>query len=165
MKLRSMLRVRPLLALTACAAAAAPLIAPLQASTPLPRPHAQEVIDARRDGFNTIGWASKAINDQLKTRAPGLNRIATAAETIHKMAPEIAYWFPAGTGPESRLDTKAMPEIWSKRAHFDALTRELVAESQRLQDAIATQDVAAIRTQFTALRQVCSRCHRAYLAD
>lgn len=160
-----MLHIRPLLTLTACALVTVAGIAQTYASTALPSVSAQRVIDVRRKGFDTIGWASKAINDQLKTRSPDLNRIATAAATIDKWAPEIAKWFPAGSGPESRLDTKALPEIWTKRADFYALARQLVEQSQRVKSAVAARDIDAIRTHYNALRQTCSRCHRAYLAD
>jgi hypothetical protein len=74
-----MLHIRPLLTLTACALVTVAGIAQTYASTALPSASAQRVIDVRRKGFDTIGWASKAINDQLKTRSPDLNRIATAA--------------------------------------------------------------------------------------
>jgi cytochrome c556 len=165
MNLRSLLRIRPLLTLTACAVVTVAGIAQTCASTAQSSASAQHVIETRRDGFNTIGWASKAINDQLRTRTPDLNRIATAAATIDRWVPEIANWFPAGSGPESRLDTKALPEIWTKRTDFESLARQLVLESQRLKETAATQNVDAIRTQYSAVRQVCSRCHRAYLAD
>lgn len=125
----------------------------------------QRVIETRQDGFNTIGWATKAINDQLKTRSPDLQKIAQAAATIDKWAPEVAGWFPAGSGRESGYKTDALPEIWTDRANFDALARRLVTESQRLKEVVATNDPGAIKVQFTALREVCSRCHRGYLAD
>jgi cytochrome c556 len=159
MKLASVLRPSFL-----TAAATLACVTQVSANPARPQLSAQQAIQARQDGFNTIGWATKAINDQLKSRSPDMQKIAAATETVGKWAPEVAGWFPAGSGRESGFDTDALGAVWSQRARFDELTRQLVTESQRLKSAVATQDIGAIKTQFTALREVCSSCHRGYLA-
>jgi cytochrome c556 len=142
MKIASVLRASLLLTTAATLAC----VAHASANPARPQLSAQQAIHARQDGFNKIGWATKAINDELKRRSPDMQKIA------------------AGSGRESGFDTDALGAVWSQRARFDELTRQLVTESQRLKSAVATQDVGAIKAQFSALREVCSSCHRGYLA-
>jgi len=92
-----------------------------------PAPHRGGAIETRKEGFNTIGWTTKAINDQLKSRSPDLQGMTVAAKTIANTTPEINRWFPAGSGRESGAGTDALPAIWKERGDFDALA--LVLES------------------------------------
>lgn len=123
-----------------------------------------QIIEMRKEGFNEIGWATKAINDQLKTRSPDTQRIRVAATTIANRTPDVVHWFPAGSGRESGADTDALPAIWQERADFDALAQKLIRESQQLTRTLTSEDLSAVRTQFTSLREVCSTCHRRFLA-
>ncbi len=124
----------------------------------------RQVVETRKEGFSEIGWATKAINDQLKTRSPDLRKISVAATTIANRTPDIVQWFPAGSGRESGADTDALPAIWKERAEFDELAQKLILESKQLTTTLKSNDLGAIRDQFTSLREVCSSCHRRFLA-
>ena len=126
---------------------------------------AQDVIQARQSGFKKMGAAMKTISEQLKTDAPDLAKITAAAGAIGAGAHEQPDWFPAGSGPESGLETDALPHIWQDTSKFAALSRQLGVESGNFATAVANKDVAAIRTQFKVLAEVCSSCHKSFRAD
>lgn len=128
-------------------------------------PSPQDVIDARQSGFKKMGAAMKAISEQLKTDAPDLTKLTAAAQAIDVGTKAQPAWFPAGSGPESGVETDALPHIWKDTQKFTALSGQLATESGHLTAAIATKDLAAIRTQFKALSEVCSTCHKSFRAD
>lgn len=128
-------------------------------------PSAQDVIDARRSGFKKMGAAMKSIAEQLKTATPDLAKMTAAAQAIDAGARNQPSWFPAGSGPESGLETDALPHIWQDTSKFAALSSQLGAESGKFTTAITSKDIAIIRTQFKALSEVCSTCHKSFRAD
>jgi cytochrome c556 len=131
----------------------------------LASPSAQDVIEARQSGFKKMGAAMKAISEQLKSGAPDLAKITVAAQAISAGAREQPSWFPAGTGPESGLQTDALAHIWKDTSKFTALSGQLGTESGNFTTAVATGDPTAIRTQFKVLSEVCSTCHKSFRAD
>jgi cytochrome c556 len=128
-------------------------------------PAVQDVIQARQSGFKKMGAAMKIISEQLKSNAPDLAKIASAAQTISAGAREQPSWFPAGSGPESGVETDALPHIWQDAAKFTALSGQLGVETGNFSKAVTSNDVAAIRAGFKALADVCSTCHKSFRAD
>ena len=122
-------------------------------------------IEARQAGFKKMGAAMKSIAAELKTEAPDLAKMTGAAQAIALGAKDQPAWFPAGSGPESGVETDALAHIWKDGAKFAALTHQLSAESGNFTTALASKDLAAVRTQFKALADVCSTCHKSFRAD
>jgi cytochrome c556 len=125
----------------------------------------QAVIEARQAGFKKMGAAMKSIATELKTDAPDLAKLTAPAQAIALGAKEQPAWFPAGSGPESGLETDALAHIWKDGAKFGSLSTQLGIESGKLTSALAGQDVAAVRTQFKVLADVCATCHKSFRAD
>lgn len=125
----------------------------------------QDIIETRRSGFKKMGAAMKSIAEQFKTDAPDLVKITAAAQVISAGVRDQPGWFPAGSGPESGIETDALPHIWQDTAKFAALSHQLGVESGNFASAVAGKDVAAIRTQFKVLAEVCSTCHKSFRAD
>lgn len=128
-------------------------------------PAAPDVIQTRQAGFKKMGAAMKLITEQLKSDAPDLAKLTAAAQAISTGAHEQPAWFPAGSGPEAGVDTDALPHIWQDAAKFTALSNQLGVESGNFSTAVASNDLAAIRTRFKALADVCSTCHKSFRAD
>ena len=82
-----------------------------------------------------------------------------SAETISTNAKKIVANFPPGTGRDAVPDTRAKPEIWSRRAEFEAAAAKLVEESDKLLAAAKSNDAAALRAQFGPFGQACGGCH------
>jgi cytochrome c556 len=125
----------------------------------------QGVIETRRSGFKKMGAAMKSIATELKTDAPDVAKITAAAQAVTAGAKEQPHWFPAGSGPESGLDTDALPHIWKDTVKFSALSSQLGVEAGNFSAALGGKDVATLRTQFKVLSDVCATCHKSFRAD
>ena len=123
------------------------------------------VVEARRATLKKMGAALKAIVEQLKTEVPDTARMTTAAQFISSNAPQLAGWFPAGTGPDSGVDTDALPYIWKERGKFDSLAERLVTESKTLTTTLGAADLGAIKTQAKVVAEACATCHHSFRAD
>jgi cytochrome c556 len=116
-------------------------------------------VHARQEGFKLQGAAFKVISDQLKTPAPDVAAIRTAANTVNHTADVIQTWFPAGSGAEAGVPTRARPEIWTDQAHFAAAMAAFRAQAPRLKAAADSGNVDNIRTEFMATGRTCGGCH------
>lgn len=127
---------------------------------------AQEaVMKERHHGFEDMGAAMKAINQQLKGGKPDTAVIAKSAKELVALAEKLPNWFPAGSGPESGIKTDALPLIWKAREKFDGLGQDLIVDTKALLAATSSSDSAAIKKQFMAVKDTCSSCHESYRAD
>ena len=119
----------------------------------------KQQIEARQKALKDMGAAFKTVNDQLKSSAPALDQIRPAVQTIKTHAAEIGTWFPKGTGPESGVETAALPKIWEDEATFQAAAQRLGDEAGKLSDVATGEDLAAIGAQAGATGGACKNCH------
>ncbi len=56
-------------------------------------------------------------------------------------------------------DTKAKPEVWEKRAEFDAKMKKFQELADKLAVAAKSGDLGAIKPQFGAAAKTCKACH------
>src|SRR3954471_17988189 len=75
-------------------------------------PAQPDIVQTRQSGFKKMGAAMKVITEQLKSDTPDLPKISAAAQAIGTGAREQPSWFPTGSGPESGVETDALPHIW-----------------------------------------------------
>lgn len=126
-------------------------------------PSAQEIIRARQASFHlsaaTMGGLGRVAQEQGSPR-----QAAFAAAGLAKWAKALPTMFPAGTGPEAGVATRAKPDIWSDRADFEAKAAAYAAATQRLAELAAADDAAGFAAQFQAVRQTCQSCHDKYQA-
>ena len=87
------------------------------------------------------------------------------SRALARWAHAVPGMFPAGSGPDSGLETHARAEVWSDRAGFEARAADYAAAADRLAELAAGEDAAAFAAQWTAVRQSCQACHDAYKAD
>ena len=135
------------------------------ASDPLDSASVQTLIETRQQGFKKMGAAAKALRDELKSSAPNDALLVQASHAIEAAAEAQTRWFPEGSGPESGVDTDALPYIWKNREKFDSIAAQLRAETKKLVAATSAHDLPALRTQFKVVGEVCSSCHRSFRAD
>jgi cytochrome c556 len=67
-------------------------------------------------------------------------------------------------GEGTDKDTKAKPEIWQKRADFDAKMDKMVSEAQKLPGVVQGGDMAAFKKQVADVGAACKACHDEYRA-
>lgn len=125
----------------------------------------KEQIEARQGHLKEIGKAFKTISDQLKTDSPDLAQIQAAAALVPKEAQGMADWFPEGTGPESGVETEALPVIWENKSDFDDKVGAMQDAAARLNTVAQGGDVAAIATAFQTTGGKCKDCHDKYRED
>ncbi len=87
---------------------------------------------------------------------------ATALASLSTMLPDI---FADGTGPESGIETRALPAIWDDQAKFNEVLAAVQAEAAKLAEVAASGDMDAIGAQVGALGQNgCGACHQSFRA-
>ena len=67
-----------------------------------------------------------------------------------------------GEGTDKVGETRAKPEIWTKRADFDEKMNKMIEETGKLPSAAASGDVAALRKAVQAADDACKACHDEY---
>jgi cytochrome c556 len=122
----------------------------------MPKMTAEQAIEKRKALMKEQGAAWRSIQD--KAKAGQVAAIAPDAQKLATTAKEIPALFPEGSLAPDK--SAAKPEIWQKRAEFDAAAKNLETWSVRLRDASAannTEQTQAIMKDFG--RQACGTCH------
>lgn len=122
---------------------------------------AAAAVKARQDGMKSQGAALKGLGQGLAGGASAADLKQFSAKLVQTSG-QLPGWFPKGSGPESGVKTKAKPEIWSDAAGFKAAADSLRAEAGKLDAAVASGDMDAIKAQFGATRAACKSCHDKY---
>lgn len=149
MRLTKILAILPVLALAACGSG--------QPDTPEGR-----IADERHESFEAIGGAFKSVTDELKKDAPDLAVIRTGAGKINGLAPQVATWFPAGSGPADGIKTDALQTIWEKPDQFKQAAARLVDASAQFNTVAHADDLAAIGKGAQELGGACKNCHDSF---
>jgi cytochrome c556 len=117
-----------------------------------------DVVADRQRLMKLNGASARDMNDKLK--AGQIEAIAVNAETIAINAQHIALLFPQGSMTDK---SNAKPEIWEKRADFEALAKTLQAKAEEIRDAARAKDqpkVEALMKDFG--RTTCGACHTTF---
>jgi cytochrome c556 len=122
------------------------------------------VIQARQAHYKAIGAASKGISDELNKPAPDAAAIQGYARTLDQLAPQIPSWFPAGSGPEAGVKTRAKAEIWTQGAAFASAAQGFAAAARHFDVTAAGGDIGAIRAEYPTLAKACGTCHGQFRA-
>ncbi|MCL6250796.1 cytochrome c [Altererythrobacter sp. KTW20L] len=123
-----------------------------------------DVIDQRQNLLEGIGDSFRAIRGQMEG-SPDFAVITTSAQTINTNAVQIIDLFPAGTGIDSGADTEALAVIWEDPDGFAAAHQRLVAASETMLEAAASNDPAMVEAAVGTLGASCQNCHDTYRLD
>jgi cytochrome c556 len=94
---------------------------------------------------------------QAKAKAGNIEGIAVNAETLALTAQQIPGLFPEGSLTEK---SKAKPEVWQKRAEFDAAAKNLETQAEKLRDAARAKNEQLTQDLVKDFgRQACGTCH------
>lgn len=125
----------------------------------------KEQIETRQAQLKKMGRAFKAISDQLKASSPDLAQIQVAAVAVPEEAAGMVDWFPTGTGPETGIETEALPIIWEEKADFNDKVAAMQAAAAKLDTIAQDGDVAAVGAAFQTTGGTCKACHDKYRLD
>jgi cytochrome b/cytochrome c556 len=99
-------------------------------------------MNARHENYEMLGANMKVLQDNFRSETPDMAAATAAATNVKAFADAMGAWFPAGTGPDSGIESEAKAEIWTDRATFDAAVVRLQEESAKL---AAATDAAAFK--------------------
>ena len=121
------------------------------------------VIKGRQAGMMLSGVAMGAIKAAIDAgQPPASQRFNSRA--LARWAHAVPGMFPAGSGPDSGVETHAKAEVWSDRAGFESKAADYAAAADRLAELAAGEDAAAFSAQWTVVRSSCQACHDVYKA-
>jgi cytochrome c556 len=118
-----------------------------------------ELVKQRKKEMGQMGKAFGPLVKIVKGENENYDDALASAEIMNANAKKIVANFPAGSGRDAVPESRAKPDIWTKRAEFDAAAAKLVAESEKLIDAAKLKDPQAFRVQFKAYGAACGACH------
>ena len=117
-----------------------------------------DIVADRQRLMKLNGASARDMNDKLK--AGQIEAIAVNAETIAINAQHIPALFPAGSMTDK---SNAKPEIWEKRADFEAVAKTLQAKAEEIRDAARAKDQAKVEALMKDFgRQTCLTCHNTF---
>ena len=126
---------------------------------------AEKAIDYRKGVMRANGAHLGAIGAILKGEAGDASHIAAHAAALAGLATMLPDIFADGTGPDSGVETRALPAIWDDQAKFNEVVAAAQAEATKLAEVAASGDMAAIGAQVGALGQnSCGACHEGFRA-
>ena len=114
-----------------------------------------EYVEDRQKLMKAHGDAWKNVQDGAK--AGNLQAVASNADVMANNAKQIPALFPEGSMTEK---SKAKPEIWQKKAEFDASAKKMEMESIKLRDTARTGNAQATNDMIKDFgRNTCGSCH------
>jgi cytochrome c556 len=116
-------------------------------------------VKTRHENFKAQGAAFKAINDELKKDAPSMAVITPNALKLKASSTALPTWFPKGSGPESKLETAAKPEVWADAAGFQAAAIRFQGEAAKLSTIATAGDLDGVKAQARMTAGACKNCH------
>lgn len=125
----------------------------------------KEQIETRQAQLKKVGESFKTISDQLKSDSPDIAAIQAAAAAVPEATTGMADWFPDGTGPDSGVETDALPVIWEEKDDFLEKVSAMQDAAVALAAAAEGGDVAAIGAAFRETGGTCKACHDKYRLD
>jgi cytochrome c556 len=116
----------------------------------------EEAIAARQQLMKDQGAAWKSVQD--KAKAGNIAGLVPDAQTLVDTADKIPALFPEGSlGPTK---TAAKPEIWQKWAEFEAASKNLKTQAEKLRDTAKSGNAQATNAAIATFgRQACGTCH------
>ncbi len=123
-----------------------------------------DALKDRQSHMKALGAAGKALSDQMRSGKPDPAIVKLQADKIAAAARDLPTWFPAGSGPETKLKTRALPLIWTDGAGFAAAAQHFRDAADKLDAAAASGDMATVGPALGAAGRACSGCHDKFRA-
>ncbi len=145
---------KPAIAALVMVACAAPVFA--QQATKV-----EDQIKYRRAAYTLMSLNFASLGAMAQDKKPfNMEEAQRNADFVAMLSTVPKGYFGEGTDK----DTKAKPEIWTKRADFDAKMDKMVGEAQKLPAVVRAGDMAAFKKHVGDLGAACKACHDDYKA-
>jgi len=119
-------------------------------------------VQFRQANMKAQGGALGGVIVELRKDAPDMALVAARSAKLKELSAQLPSWFPAGSGAEAGVKTRAKADIWSDGAGFAAAADHLKVEAAKLDQLAASGDLAGVKTQVMVVRGACKACHDKY---
>jgi cytochrome c556 len=127
-------------------------------ATAQPAKTPEQIVEERQQLMKDHGAAWKHVQDQLK--AGTLEGVTADAQKMSDNAKKIPALFPEGSMTEK---SKAKPEVWQKKAEFDAAAKNFGEQADKLKAAAQTNNIEAVQVVAKDFgRNACGTCHQPF---
>lgn len=117
-------------------------------------------VKLRKSAYALMNYNFSTLDAMAEGKRPYDKEAAgKAADWVANLSDVPKHFF--GEGTDKVGETRARPEIWQKRADFDAKMDKMVAEAKKLPQAART-DLASLRKAVEATGDACGSCHDDY---
>jgi cytochrome c556 len=124
---------------------------------------AEDPIKERQQLMKSNGDSVKAVTAVLKGEKPYDAKDAEMAmKTINGSIAKFVTLFPQGS--ETGGDTAAKPEIWTSKAEFEAIAKQLDVATAKAA-AAAPSGLDGFKTAMADVGRSCKACHEKFRAD
>ena len=106
--------------------------------------------------------ASKMI---IKGQVDRKSDLVGHATSLQALGNQLGEQCPEGTGPESKLDTEALPAIWSDSDGFAAAVKAYQDATAAFVEAAKTGDLEKAGEAYGGVGQSCGGCHDGFRKD
>lgn len=152
--MQSFPKFRPSLAIAALA-----LVTALPAAAQFQKP--EDAVKYRQSAFTVMANHFGRIGAMANGKAPFDAAAAQASADIVVTMSKLPY-AAFGDGTDKAGNTRALPEVWSKRADFDAGAKKMQDEVVKLQTAAKSGNLDQIKAAFGDAGKACKACHDNY---
>lgn len=116
----------------------------------------EEIIKFRQSVMAAIGGHMGALNRIVRDKVDFKDQLVTHAEPIAALSKDVIALFP----PDSDFgETRALPEVWSKRQQFEQSAKDLEKAAQAFLEASKQGDKSALMSSYKDLGDTCKGCH------
>jgi cytochrome c556 len=121
----------------------------------------EDQIKYRKAAYTLMGLNFGSLGAMAQDKKPfNKDEAIRNADFVAMLATVPKGYFGEGTDK----DTKAKPEIWTKRADFDAKMDKMVSETQKLPAVARAGDIGAFKQAVGDAGAACKACHDDYRA-
>jgi cytochrome c556 len=106
--------------------------------------------------YNNFGPLGAMASGKAPFDAKKAQTLATRAVFMSNIAAEV---FPAGSGPESGVTTKAKAQIWTDQAEFQKLMKDAHDKLEALAKATRSGKLETMKAAFGPAGAACKACH------
>jgi cytochrome c556 len=138
------------------AVAALALVTAWPASAQFQKP--EDAVKYRQSALTVMASHFGRIGAMANGRVPFDAAVAQANADLVVTLSKLPY-AAFGEGTDKAGNTKAKPEVWSKRADFDAAAKKMQDEVVKLQAATKTGNLDQIKAAFGDAGKSCKGCH------
>lgn len=119
-----------------------------------------DVIKQRQENRKQTAAAMRAIKGVVDAKGDAKVVVEQAAK-LKELEVAFVKMFPAGS---DKGETKALPEVWTDWAGFEAASKNADMAYDKLSVAAGSGDMAAIGTAFGETGKACGACHTKFRA-